>query len=68
MKRANVGQGTGIPKDAILLIPEPEFEGGQPTCGVQPGYYTAKQMLDIVEKHKLMASSTRKSFVISSSA
>ena len=41
----------GIPKDAVLLIPEPECENDLPTCGVKPGYYNSKQMLDLVEKH-----------------
>jgi hypothetical protein len=36
----------------MLVIPEPETEGEPPTCGVQPGYYDAKQMLDLIEKHK----------------
>ena len=40
-----------MPKDAVLLIPEPESANEPPTCGVQPGYYDAKQMLDLVEKH-----------------
>ena len=41
-----------MPKDAVLLIPESESANEPPTCGVQPGYYDAKQMLDLIEKHK----------------
>jgi hypothetical protein len=39
-----------VPKDAVLLIPEPDDED-ESTCGVQPGYYDAKQMLALIEKH-----------------
>jgi hypothetical protein len=52
MKRARSRQHGSIPKDAVLLIPEPEGEYDPPTCGVQPGYYDAKQMLELIEKHK----------------
>ena len=41
-----------MPKDAVLLIPEPEQEGGQPTYGVKPGYYNSKQMLQLLDNHK----------------
>jgi hypothetical protein len=41
-----------IPKDAVLLIPEPESAAGKPAYGVQPGYYDKGQMLDLLEKHK----------------
>jgi len=41
-----------VPKDAVLLIPEPDGENDLPTCGVKPGYYNSKQMLDLIEKHK----------------
>jgi hypothetical protein len=41
---------TQIPNDAVLLIPEPE-SGELPTCGVAPGYYNPKQMLELIEKH-----------------
>lgn len=41
-----------IPKDAVLLIPEPE-EGESPTCGVKPGYYNSAQMLALIQDHKL---------------
>jgi hypothetical protein len=44
-------QSRSIPKDAVLLIPEAECENDLPTCGVQPGYYNAKQMLELIEKH-----------------
>ena len=36
---------TKFPKDAVLLIPEPEQAGSLPAHGVKPGYYNAKQML-----------------------
>ena len=39
-----------IPKDAVLLIPEPEHEGEQPR--VKPGYYNSKQTLQLLDKHK----------------
>jgi hypothetical protein len=41
-----------IPKDAVLLIPEPEQTGEQPAHGVKPGYYNSKQMLQLLELHK----------------
>ena len=43
---------TNVPKDAVLLIPEPEHEGEPPTCGVKPGYYNSKQMLQLLDEHK----------------
>ena len=52
MKRTKSRQQHSIPKDAVLLIPEPEGEADPPTCGVQPGYYDAKQMLELIKKHK----------------
>jgi hypothetical protein len=52
MKRTKSRQQNGIPKDAVLLIPEPDGEADPPTCGVQPGYYDAIQMLELIEKHK----------------
>jgi hypothetical protein len=51
MKRAKSRQHSAVPKDAVLLIPEPEGEADLPTCGVKPGYYDAKQMLGLVAKH-----------------
>lgn len=41
-----------VPKDAVLLIPEPEREGERPAYGVKPGYYNSKQMLQLLENHK----------------
>jgi hypothetical protein len=52
MKSAKPCEHGSIPNDAVLLIPEPASEGDPPTCGVMPGYYNAKQMLDLIEKHK----------------
>ena len=51
MKRLNSRKQNSIPKDAVLLIPEPDGKNELPICGVKPGYYTAKQMLGLVEKH-----------------
>ena len=31
-----------MPKDAVLLIPEPEHEGQQPAYGIKPGYFNPK--------------------------
>jgi len=43
---------SSIPKDAVLLIPEPENEHDQPAYGVKSGYYNSKGMLDLLEEHK----------------
>ena len=44
-----------MPKDAVLLIPDPEHEGEQPVYGVKPGYYNSKQMLQLLDNHKAYA-------------
>ncbi len=41
-----------IPKDAVLLTPEPEKPHESSPYGIKPGYYAAKQMLELVNKHK----------------
>jgi len=41
-----------IPKDAVLLIPEPENENTPPQYGVKAGYYNSKKMLDLIDQHK----------------
>jgi hypothetical protein len=41
-----------IPKNAVLLIPEPEHEGEPPIYGVKPGYYDSKQMLHLIDENK----------------
>lgn len=41
-----------MPKDAVLLIPEPEHDGEQPAHGVKSGYYNSKQMLNLLDLHK----------------
>lgn len=41
-----------MPKDAVLLIPEPEYVGEQPAHGVKPGFYNSKQMLQLLDNHK----------------
>jgi hypothetical protein len=51
MRRAKQLEHGGIPRDAVLLIPDPECQDETPTCGVQPVYYNSEQMLDLVEKH-----------------
>jgi hypothetical protein len=48
-----------IPKNAVLLIPEPEQAGEQPAHGVKPGYYNSKQMLQLLDLHKDNADLTR---------
>jgi hypothetical protein len=49
---AGVPRKNNIPKDAVLLIPEPEQAGMQPAHGVKPGYYNSKQMLQLLNLHK----------------
>jgi hypothetical protein len=49
---AGVPRKNKVPKDAVLLIPEPEPAGMQPTHGVKPGYYNSKQMLQLLDLHK----------------
>lgn len=41
-----------IPDDAVLLIPDPENEGDPPEYGIAPGYYSAAQMLDLLERYQ----------------
>lgn len=41
-----------MPKDAVLLIPEPEHDGEQSAHGVKSGYYNSKQMLQLLDLHK----------------
>lgn len=41
-----------VPKEAVLLIPEPELKNGTPSHGIKPGYYDAKQLLQLLDKHK----------------
>ena len=43
---------TKIPKDAVLLIPEPENENEPALYGIAPGYYNSKQLLEILDQHK----------------
>jgi hypothetical protein len=50
MKLHNPKRQNSIPKDAVLLIPEPDGKD-DPTCGVKPGYYNPKQMLKLIKKH-----------------
>ena len=49
---AGVPRKNKIPKDAVLLIPEPEQAGMPPAHGVKPGYYNSKQMLQLLDFHK----------------
>ena len=41
-----------MPKDAVLLIPEPEEGDASPAYGIEPGYYASKKMLKLVNEHK----------------
>ena len=41
-----------IPKDAVLLIPEPEDEQSRSPYGVAPGYYNPQQMLELLDHHR----------------
>jgi len=41
-----------IPKDAVLLIPEPEHEHEPARYGIAPGYYNSKQLLDLLDQHQ----------------
>ena len=41
-----------MPEDAVLLIPDPEEAGASPTHGIKPGYYSSKEMLELVNEHK----------------
>ena len=38
-----------IPKEAVLLIPEPEHEHGPARYGIAPGYYNSKQLLELLD-------------------
>jgi len=44
-----------VPKDAVLLIPEPEHEDSAPPYGIKPGYYNSKQLLSLLLQHKCNA-------------
>ena len=41
-----------IPKDAVLLIPEPEHEHEPARYEIAPGYYNSKQLLELLDQHK----------------
>jgi hypothetical protein len=47
--------GSRIPKDAVLLIPEPECASEKPIYGIKPGYYARAQMLELLERHQYNA-------------
>jgi hypothetical protein len=51
VKHGKLRESGRMPKDAVLLIPQPE-EGEVPTRGVKPGYYNPKQMLALIESHR----------------
>jgi hypothetical protein len=42
---------TQVPKDAVLLIPEPDHNEA-PCFGITPGYYDSKQLLQLLDQHK----------------
>ena len=52
MKKRTSKPASVIPKDAVLLIPEPEKPQESSPYEIKPGYYTAKQMLELVNEHK----------------
>ena len=41
-----------MPKDAVLLIPEPDDTDESPDHGIKPGYYGPKQMLELLGEQK----------------
>lgn len=41
-----------IPKDAVLLIPEPEDDNAPAPYGVVPSYYNPKQLLALLDQHR----------------
>jgi hypothetical protein len=41
-----------IPKDAVLLIPDPEDENTPAPYGIAPGYYNPKQLLELLDQHR----------------
>lgn len=41
-----------IPKDAVLLIPEPEHEHEPALYGIKPGYYNSQRLLELLDQHK----------------
>ena len=41
-----------IPKDAVLLIPEPAHEHEPARYGIKPGYYNSKQLLELLDQHR----------------
>ena len=43
---------SNIPKDAVLLIPEPEHENESARYGIAPGYYNSKQLLELLDQHQ----------------
>src|SRR5271170_424569 len=45
-------QQTEMPKDAVLLIPEPEHKNEAPPYEIKPGYYDSKQLLQLLDQHK----------------
>jgi hypothetical protein len=40
-----------VPKNAVLLIPEPE-EGQKPAFGIQPGYYTKPELIALLKAYQ----------------
>jgi|ERR1022692_2847069 hypothetical protein len=41
-----------VPKDAVLLIPEPELKDETSPHAIKPGYYDSKQLLQLLDHHK----------------
>jgi hypothetical protein len=51
MKKRGVGKRSSrMPKDAVLLIPEPEHEAAP--YGIKAGYYSSRQLLRLLDQQK----------------
>ena len=52
-ERGGRGKPTNaIPNDAVLLIPDPAEGDASSAYGIRPGYYSPKQMLELVNEHR----------------
>jgi hypothetical protein len=49
-KNGLIKPSNAIPKNAVLLIPEPENESAP--YGIKPGYYNSRQLLQLLDKQK----------------
>jgi hypothetical protein len=48
-----------VPKDAVLLIPEPENADDVAPLGVKPGYYSRSQLIELLETHQVDGNAVR---------